>query len=426
MNMKVGKIILLFCICSLAGCSVRQERQPYQTGAETEQTIRTEEQATEDFDDLRYREEETETAEVETEAQEAKEEIGSDFYLNEMTLEEKTAQLFIVAPEALVGESSVTAAGEKTREALEAYPVGGLIYFEQNLVSYDQVKTMLANIQSYSMERTGLPVFTCIDEEGGKVARIGGSGKFDVPKVESMAEIGSAKDVQRAYEAGSEIGNYLHTLGFNVDFAPVADVWSNPKNEVVKQRSFGSDPKLVSDMALAVYQGLDGQGVYGAFKHFPGHGATEADTHDGYAYTLKTLEELRECELVPFQTGIENEIPFIMAGHISVPNVVGDDTPASLSKIMITETLRETMGYQGIVVTDAMNMGAVAKSYSSAEAAVKALEAGVDMILMPSDFKEAYQGILDAVRQGVLSEERIEESVRRIIDSKMRLHETLR
>lgn len=421
--MKIRKIRLMLCLFILAGCSFHQERQPSRSNAETEQTILTEEQTKENLNNIRNTETEIET-EIQTEEEfQTQEEIQTESCLKQMTLEEKAAQLFIVAPESLVGESGVTAAGEKTKEAFAAYPVGGLIYFTQNLVSGDQMRTMLSNMQTYSMERTGLPVFTCIDEEGGAVARIGGTGKFDVPEVERMADIGAAKDVQTAYEAGSKIGNYLYELGFNVDFAPVADVWSNPENEVVKERSFGSDPELVSDMALAVYQGLDGQGVCGAFKHFPGHGATEADTHDGYAYTGKTLDELMGCELIPFQEGILHEVPFIMVGHISVPNVTGDDTPASLSKTMITDILRTQMEYGGIVVTDAMNMGAVAKNYSSSEASVKALEAGVDMILMPADFKEAYAGVLDAVRQGVLSEERIEKSVRRIINLKLRLHQ---
>lgn len=359
-----------------------------------------------------------------------------DNYLQAMTLEEKVAQLFIVVPEALVESAdgaaadTVTAAGERTKAALSEYPVGGFIYMGKNLISTEQTTEMLHNVQDFSMELTGLPLFLCVDEEGGTVARISGKEGFAIPAIEDMAEIGSAAGEEnlstdleaareKAYETGAYIGAYLKDLGFNLDFAPVADVWSNPENTVVKRRSFGSDPELVSELALAVSDGLNSQGVYSTFKHFPGHGATAGDTHEGYAYTEKTLEELRECELVPFQAAIDAGADFIMAGHISLPGILGDVTPASLSYEMLTGVLREEMGYDGMIVTDALNMGAIAEHYTPAEAAVKALQAGADLILMPEDFKAAYQGVLDAAESGQLSQERIDASVKRILEYKI-------
>lgn len=343
-----------------------------------------------------------------------------DEIIEGMTLEEKTAQLFVVLPEDLVEQvDCVIQAGDATREGIEAYPVGGVIYMEQNLESAEQVQEMLTKIQQFSQDRIGLPLFTCVDEEGGTVARVAGSGKFDVPNVGNMADIGAAGDVEQAEQVGETVGSYLSELGFNLDFAPDADVWSNPDNEIVKYRSFGTDPQTVSAMSLAVLNGLQKQGVCGVLKHFPGHGATEGDTHEGYAYTSKTLEELEECELIPFRNGIDNDAPMIMAAHISLPNVIGDDTPASLSKEIITDLLRDQMGYDGVVVTDAMNMGAIAQNYSSEEAAVKALEAGVDLILMPEDFHAAYQGVLDAVQDGTLTEKRLDQSLRRILKVKL-------
>lgn len=336
--------------------------------------------------------------------------------LESMELEEKVAQLFIVLPEALVQDvGCVTKAGEVTREAINEIPVGGFVYMEKNLQSEEQVKEMLMNVQDYSMDRINLPMFLCVDEEGGSVARIGGSGKFDVPMISDMYIIGKNEDTSEAYNVGVKIGTYLSELGFNVDFAPVADVLSNSENTVVKERSFGSDSILVAEMALAVANSLKSQGVNGTFKHFPGHGATSGDTHKGYAYTKKTLAELEKCELVPFHVGIENNIPFIMVGHISLPNVLGDSSPATLSKYIVTELLRKQMGYTGIIITDAMNMGAIVQSYTSEEAAVKAIQAGVDIILMPENFHEAYYGIMEAVNDGTISEERIDESVRRIL-----------
>lgn len=340
--------------------------------------------------------------------------------LQSMTLEEKAAQLFIILPESLVESTGpVTAAGELTRNAFQNIPVGGFIYLGSNLESAEQVKAMLSHVQDISMERLNLPAFLSVDEEGGRVARIGGSGRFDVPVIGSMSEIGESGDKDRAYRTGAEIGAYLSALGFNLDFAPIADVLSNPDNTVVKGRSFGSDPENVSALALSVANGLHDQGVLSVYKHFPGHGATAGDTHDGYAFTEKTIEELQSCELIPFRDGIRAGIPFIMVGHFSLPQVTGDSLPASLSPAVITGLLREEMGFDGIVITDALNMGAIAQQYSSAEAAILALKAGNDILLMPADFKSAYQGVLDAVARGELTTERIDESVRRILRIKL-------
>lgn len=341
--------------------------------------------------------------------------------VDSMSLEEKVAQLFLVQPEAIVDIGTATAAGDATKQAINKTPVGGFVYFSDNLQSEQQVQDMLRNVQKYSEDRIGLPAFLSVDEEGGTVARVASTGRFDVTDVGDMAKIGASGDVQQARQAGETIGSYLSELGFNLDFAPDADVLTNPDNTVVKKRSFGSDPRVVSDMSLAVAQGLAQHQVYSVYKHFPGHGATAGDTHQGYAYTDKTLDELKQSELIPFENAIQNNAAFIMAAHISAPRVTGDDTPASLSETMITDILRGQMGYDGIVVTDAMNMGAVTEQYTSAQAAVKALQAGADLVLMPEDFQEAYQGVLDAVKDGTLTEQRINESVTRIVKVKVHM-----
>ena len=344
--------------------------------------------------------------------------------LDNMTLEDKIAQLFILYPETLVsGVNRVTAAGEMTREAFDRRPVGGLIYMRQNLESREQVQTMLSDFQEISLSRTGLPAFLCVDEEGGKVTSVGGTEALAIPRGEDMADIGARNHPEEAYQKGEFIGGYLSELGFNVDFAPVADVLSNPENTVVKKRSFGADPKLVTAMTAAFAEGLQSKGILGSYKHFPGHGATAGDTHKGYSYTDKTLEELKACELLPFIDGISRDIPMIMVGHISLPKVIGDDTPASLSSYIMTDLLREELGYKGIIVTDALAMKAVIDEYSSDEAAVRALEAGADILLLPEDFELAYQGVLKAVNEGRLSGERIDQSLQRIIRQKLWLKE---
>ncbi len=336
--------------------------------------------------------------------------------LADMTMEEKICQMFILTPEQLTGVSGVTAAGDTTKSKLKEYPVGGLIYFSSNLVSEDQTREMLENTKAYGKEIEGLPLFLCIDEEGGRVARIGRNAAFSVEQVKPMGQINNEEE---AYQAGMVIGSYLCDLGFNVDFAPDADVLTNERNTVIGDRSFGSDPERVTRMASAVSDGLHAEGVLSAFKHFPGHGATEADTHEGYAYTEKTYEELRAAELIPFAAAKECGVDMVMVAHISLPNVVGDSTPSSLSHKMITEILRGDLGFEGLVVTDSMSMGAVTEHYSSGEAAAKAVEAGADLLLMPKNFQEAFQGIRDAVSSGRITEERIEESLQRILRVKL-------
>lgn len=336
--------------------------------------------------------------------------------LSEMTLEEKVYQMFIVTPEQLTGVSKVTAAGNLTKQKLKQYPVGGLVYFSANLVSRNQTKTMLTKVQKYANEIEGVDLFLCVDEEGGRVARVANNKAFRVKNVGPMANVSSEKE---AYDCGETIGAYLSELGFNVNFAPDADVLTKSGSVVIGDRSFGSDAVLVTKYAVAYSNGLHANGIMSTFKHFPGHGATEADTHEGYAYTNATYEELMATELQPFSAAQVCGVDLVMVAHISAPNVVGDDTPCSLSEKMITGILRTDLGYDGLVITDAMNMGAIAKNYDSGIAAKMAVKAGVDMILMPNDFQAAYSGLYTAVRSGEISEERIDESVRRILTAKI-------
>lgn len=351
---------------------------------------------------------------------ETEEDTEANRILSSMTLEEKVAQMFIISPEALTGVDRVTAAGETTEQCLNKYPVGGLIYFSENIESKEQIEMLLSNTQRYSMERVQLPIFTCIDEEGGIVTRISGKGVIDVPEIDTMEKIGNAGE-DAAYQAGKTIGKYLFELGFNVDFAPVADVATNPKNSVIGSRSFGKDAALDARMVSDFVKGMHEEHIFTTLKHFPGHGDTKEDSHTGAALSYKTLDELSACEFIPFQSGMKSGSDFIMIGHITLPNVMGELIPATMSYEIITEILRERLGFTGIVVTDAMNMAAVSDFYSSSEAAVKAVQAGADMILMPASFVSAYEGILNSVEKNEITEERINESVKRIISVKKKL-----
>ncbi|MCC8097785.1 MAG: glycoside hydrolase family 3 protein [Eubacterium sp.] len=361
------------------------------------------------------------TAKPEEENEKEKEENldEAEEILNSMTVEEKVNQLFFVTPEALTNVSVVTAAGPQTKSSLEAHPVGGIVYFTQNFEDEDQAKTMLSNIKDYAEEVCKVPLFLGIDEEGGTVARLGNSEVISVPEVGDMAEIGSTGDYTKAYDAGNTIGAYLKEYGFNLDFAPVADVLTNSENTVVKDRSFGDDPEVVSGMAEEFAYGLNDNGILSCYKHFPGHGATADDTHDGYAYTYKNYDELAESELIPFIQGIKNGVDFIMVGHFSLPNIIEDDTPASLSSAVIEDILKTELGYEGIVITDSLSMEALTENYTTEEIAVGAINAGADMLLMPDDFETAYSAVLEAVENGEISEERIDESVKKIIAKKL-------
>lgn len=341
--------------------------------------------------------------------------------IHSMSLAEKVAQMFIITPESLTGYSLVTMAGKVTKDALDQYPVGGLIYMGANIKSESQVTEMIQKQQRYSRERIGLPLFISVDEEGGQVTRIASCGGMNVTVFPDISKIGASKDKGQAYELGDVIGEYLSRMGFNLDLAPVADVLTNVDNTVVKRRSYGSDPKLVSEMVKENLDGLWKHQVYGCIKHFPGHGATAGDTHQGYAYTNKTWEELDNSDVIPFRECIKHGVKFIMVGHISLPNVTKEDVPASLSSEVINGILREKLGYDGIVMTDALNMGAVLQQYTVAQAAVQAVLAGNDILLMAADFKAAYEGILQAVQDGIITEERLDESVGRILKVKLGL-----
>ena len=345
-----------------------------------------------------------------------------EILLFRMTLEEKVGQLFIIRPESLAldpeqahstSSYGSTKADDSMLDTLRKYPVGGIVFFGKNLVDPDQLSSFMDSLSSASY----IPLLYSVDEEGGDVARIALSDGFDVKNIGHMANIGSTGDTDKAYEAGAYIGGYLSDFGFKLDFAPVADINTNPYNIVIGRRAFGSDPELVSSMVGAFLDGLHSEGIIGCTKHFPGHGDTTADTHAGYVSVHKTWEQLKEEELIPFVDNFDRT-DMIMIAHITLPEITGDGLPASLSKELITGKLREELGYDGLVVTDALAMGAVANTYSSAEAAVLAFDAGADILLLPYDYVKAYEGVLEAVKSGRISESRLDESVLRILELK--------
>ena len=337
--------------------------------------------------------------------------------LSSMTLEEKLWQLFFVAPEALTGEEAVTESSEALQQALAEKPVGGVILFARNLISREQTMALLADVQSASR----LAPFLGVDEEGGTVSRVGANSAMGVTQLQDMSVYGASGDAAALYGDLYNLAQSLNMLGFNVDFAPVADVTTGSDENPMKLRSFSSDPERCASMVSVSVGALQDGGVAACLKHFPGYGTATADDHNGSVSLDRTLEQLEQTEFVPFSAGIDKGAYFVMVSHLSVPAVTGDDTPADLSEKLVTELLRNTLHFQNIVITDAQNMGSIAQNYTSAEAAVAALRAGVDMVLMPQDLQEAYDGVTKAIADGVLTEDRIDRSVLRILNVKIQL-----
>ena len=337
--------------------------------------------------------------------------------LSSMTLDEKLWQLFFVAPEALTGEEAVTESSEALQQALAEKPVGGVILFARNLISREQTASLLADVKSASR----LAPFLGVDEEGGTVSRVGANSAMGVTQLQDMSVYGASGDAAALYGDLYNLAQSLNTLGFNVDFAPVADVTTGSDKNPMKLRSFSSDPERCASMVSVSVGALQDGGVAACLKHFPGYGTATADDHNGSVSLDRTLEQLEQTEFVPFSAGIDKGAYFVMVSHLSVPAVTGDDTPADLSEKLVTELLRNTLHFQNIVITDAQNMGSIAQNYTSAEAAVAALRAGVDMVLMPQDLQEAYDGVTKAIADGVLTEDRIDRSVLRILNVKIQL-----
>lgn len=354
-------------------------------------------------------EEQTADSQETTEVTEEEKPSLVDETLAGMTLHEKVCQMMFVTPEELTGEDGVTVAGDATRQALENYPVGGIVYFAKNLESQDQVKEMIDNSQKYS----SIGLFVATDEEGGVVNRL-----MDTVGTTYIGSMYYYKDDgdETAYENAYTIANDMSALGFNLDFAPVADVWSNPDNTVIGERAYSDDYAQAAELVGNAVKGFNDGGVMCTLKHFPGHGDTAEDSHYSSAYVHRTKEEIMADEMQPFRSGIEAGAEFVMVGHLIVPDI--DEVPATLSYKIATGILRDELKFEGVAITDSFEMESIADNYSVDDAVVMSVKAGIDMILQPKDMASAVNSIEQAVADGELSEDRIDESVRRILTLK--------
>ena len=339
--------------------------------------------------------------------------------LREMTLRQKVGQLFIVHPDSLdpppnPEEKCATACTPAMMNAMENYPVGGIIMFGENIESPKQLQKFNADLQACSE----IPLFLCVDEEGGLVSRLANHKAFHLTKYKSVASVGKSGDPAKALNMGRTIGSYLKEYGFNVNFAPVADVNTNPKNTIIGSRSFSARPETAGQMASAMAEGLRESGIIPTFKHFPGHGDTAEDSHDALAVSRKTAAELAACEWIPFGSATADDM--VMVGHIALPNVLSDRTPASMSAEVVTGILKNQMGFQGLVITDSLEMGAITSLYPSDKAALGAVKAGCDLILMPANLEKAFDSLVNAYETGELDTADLDATVERILRFKER------
>lgn len=286
--------------------------------------------------------------------------------------------------------------------------LGGVIAFSDNVVSAGQVRAVNRRLQRDV--RRPWPVLISVDQEGGLVARVRG----DVTRFPSFMSVGAAGDTDLTREVHRASGGELRSLGFNVDFAPVADVTQGPADVAIGARSAGSDPDAVTEHALAAAEGLAEGGVVPVLKHFPGHGSVSADSHLTLPVQQRSRARLERVDWRPFEAGVEAGLPAVMVGHLDV-RAIARGVPSSLSKKVVTGALRRDLGFEGLVVTDALNMTAVTRSYGPAQSAVAALRAGVDVVLMPPDPTIARDGIVRAVRRGTLLRIRLEQAAARQI-----------
>jgi len=337
-----------------------------------------------------------------------------------MTVSEQVGQMLMPDIRQWNGQVTTTV-NEGVKRSIHDQDLGGLILFDKNIVDARQVTTLTHDLQ---MEAGDIPLFLGIDQEGGVVKRI--PGGTNLP---GQMALGATGDTTLAEAAGRLTGEELTALGLQVNFAPVLDINSNPDNPIIGMRSFSSDPDLVTRLGLAEIKGLRQSGVIPAVKHFPGHGDTVVDSHLGMPVLSHARERLDAVELKPFRAVIDNGVEMIMTAHIAFPAVDNDHVtslkdgssvpiPATLSKKVLTGLLRGELGYKGVLISDAFTMNAIAEHFGENQAVVRAVSAGVDIILMPQDPAAAHQTLVNAVKSGAIPIETIHSSVKRILELK--------
>lgn len=341
--------------------------------------------------------------------------------IKQMSMEEKVGQMLMPDFRTWKGKN-VTEMNSEIAQLVKDYHLGGVILFRENTVTADQTAKLVSAYQD-AAEKYGMLI--SIDQEGGIVTRLQTGTNFPG----NMA-LGATRSEEQAEKVGKAIGEELNSLGINMNFGPVLDTNNNPDNPVIAVRSFSEDPELVATLGKAYIKGLQETGTASTAKHFPGHGDTAVDSHVGLPEVPHDIDRLKKVELYPFQQAMDAGIDAVMTAHVTFPKIDGtkaiskkDGTeiaiPATLSHKVITGLMREEMGYKGVIVTDAMNMGAIADHFGAVDAAIRAVQAGADVLLMPVGIVEVANGLYDAVNKGDISIERVNQSVERILTLKL-------
>ncbi len=351
-----------------------------------------------------------EIPEEEEEEEIPEDEVEIRAMLAEMPLEQKVANLFVVYPEAISTEKVVTSAGEDLREMLTKYAVGGILFRTGNITGAEELKTLLSDIQGMNQELYGRDLFMFVAEEGA-VNTIAGTIP-DVVAIDSANAIGSSEDSANAYNGFLHMGTVLAGYGVNANFGLCCAV-GDAETCYLEERLFGSDGELVADMVHSAVSGLTDQKIMPCLLDFPGEGELTTDPTKEPAYVEKTLGEMRDKDLLPFISGIEMGAPMIRMSMAYYKAAFGEDAPATLSPVAI-QTLREELGFEGVIVSANLSEDTIATRYTAAQASLLSFIAGCDIILCPADFAEAYAAMLNAVTDGTITEQRIDESLIRI------------
>ena len=332
-----------------------------------------------------------------------------------MTLEQKVAQMFVLS---FYGAT----VNSPTRDFIRTWQPGTVVLLPSNLENPTQITRLTNDIQQTLLDAGSVPALIAVDQEGGIIAHLeDGFTRWAVPTL-----LTATQNPDLAYEFGAALAQEMQSVGINMNLAPVADLLTNPANPIIGRRSFGTYPEQVAPIVAAVIQGMQANGVMATTKHFPGHGDTDSDSHLSMPVISYSQQELMSRELIPFQAAIEANSSAIMVAHIAFPESQSDDSlPASLSPDIVTGLLRETMGYNGLIVTDALDMDAIDTVFSPAQAAVQAVIAGNDILIIAAHLSlesqaAAIQAVVDAVRDGQISEAQIDASVERILSAKER------
>ena len=336
-----------------------------------------------------------------------------DILIDTLSLHEKVCQLFFLQPEQFSLTGRVNAPDKTFYAAFSRFPVGGVILFAPNIVK-GKVAALNAGMQEAASGVNGIGLLIGVDEEGGSVSRVANKLKL----AEKQPGPSRIADADQAYASAVTIGTYLSSFGFNLNFAPVADVRSTVKGAEMTYRCYSNDPSDVAEKVVRFVGGSHEAGIIPVLKHFPGLGAVSGNTHNGAGLSNRTVEDWRLTEFIPFSAGIQAQADMVMVSHQIAVNV-DPDAPASLSPVVIAY-LRQELGFKGVIITDALRMNAVREKYGSGEACVLALEAGADMLLLPYNFTNAYEGVMTALESGRLTEKRIDESLRRVLTLKER------